>query len=85
MKNKYIIERINNINIYTSKILKELEEIKDYIVLDQDNDKDRLRIFLNSNENGEIYLSLDGYRLMSLESAMYYMETFGYISCLDFD
>ena len=85
MKTKYIVERINNINIYTSKILKDLEEIKNYIVLDQDNDKDRLGIFLNSNENGEIYLSLDGYRLMSLESAMYYMETFGYVCCADFD
>jgi hypothetical protein len=53
MKTKYIIERINNINIYTSKILKDLEEIKDYIVLDRDNDKERLGIFLNSNENGE--------------------------------
>lgn len=85
MKTKYIVERINNINIYTSKILKDLEEIKDYIVLDRDNDKDRLGIFLNSNENGEIYLSLDGYRLMSLENAMYYMETFGYVCCVDFD
>lgn len=49
MKTKYIIERINNINIYTLKILKDLEEIKEYIVLDRDNDKDRLGIFLNSN------------------------------------
>jgi hypothetical protein len=79
MKTKYVIERINNINIYTSKILKELREIKDYIVLDRDNDPDRLGIFLNS-ENGEIYLSLDGYKQMSLESAMYYMETFGYFN-----
>ena len=60
MKTKYIIERINNINIYTSKILKDLEEIKDYIVLDRDNDKDRLGIFLNSNEMGKyIYHWMD--------------------------
>lgn len=84
MKTKYVIERINNINIYTSKILKELGEIKDYIVLDRDNDSDRLGIFLNS-ENGEIYLSLDGYKQMSLESAMYYMETYGYVNTGDFE
>lgn len=84
MKTKYIIERINNINIYTSKILKELGEIKDYIVLDRDNDSDRLEIFFNW-DNGEIYLSLDGYKQMSLESAMYYMETFGYVCCADFN
>lgn len=84
MKTKYVIERINNINIYTSKILKDLEEIKDYIVLDRDNNSDRLGIFLNS-ENGEIYLSLDGYKQMSLESAMYYMETYGYVNCGDFE
>lgn len=84
MKNKKIKEKINNINIYTAKILKELTSIKDYIVLDRDNNSDRLGIFLNS-ENGEIYLSLDGYKQLSLESAMYYMETYGFVSCDDFD
>ena len=84
MKSKKIKEKINNISIYTTKILEELASIKDYIVLDRDNDSDRLGIFLNS-ENGEIYLSLDGYKQMSLESAMYYMETYGYVNCGDFE
>lgn len=84
MKSKKIKEKINNISIYTAKILEELASIKDYIVLDRGNDSDRLGIFLNS-ENGEIYLSLDGYKQMSLESAMYYMETYGYVNCGDFE
>lgn len=84
MKSKKIKEKINNISIYTAKIFEELASIKDYIVLDRDNDSDRLGIFLNS-EDGEIYLSLDGYKRMSLENAMYYMETYGYVNCGDFE
>ena len=84
MKSKKVKEKINNISIYTAKIFEELASIKDYIVLDRDNDSDRLGIFLNS-EDGEIYFSLDGYKRMSLENAMYYMETYGYVNCGDFE
>lgn len=82
MKSKKIKEHINNFNIYSSKMIAELNAIKDYIVFDNEDDTKRLGIFI-SPDDGEIYLSLDG-KILSLESAVYYMETFGYVRSNEF-